>query len=231
MRLIYSAFAASLLLTTGAFADGTCSASQAAATGEKASCAAACAEKATMAKGGAADSNTVSGYQLGQKVPDFTSVDSTGKEFKLSDHAGKTVVLVFYNQGCPYVVEVKDRLSEFTTKYADKGVAVVAVDSGISNSKEAIAEHDATVPYTILVNNDSTIARNFEATRTPEVFVLNKDGVVSYTGAFDNGEKGVKEGAVKTFTEDAVKALLAGQEPEVKQTKAFGCSIKFAPKS
>jgi len=198
------------------------------------SCAKACAETeaaAGMSKGGAADKTvTAPAFAIGSTVSNFTYPDTNGKDVSLADYKGKIVALVFYNQGCPYVVEVKDRLSEFTKAYADKGVAVLAVDAGVNNKSDAIKEYAAGVPFPILVNKNSDLAVAAGATRTPEVILINKEGKVAYRGAFDNGEVGSEQGKRASYTEDAVKALLDGKEPAVTQTKAFGCTIKFAKK-
>lgn len=200
--------------------------------GEQSACAdkTACAsgEKVAMAKGGAADASVVVGYGLDQKVPNFTLTDTNGKVHNLTDYAGKPVVIVFWNQNCPFVVEMQDRFAEFTKTYTEKGVAVLAIDAGVNNSEAELKTYAATRPFPLLVDRSSKIAVDFAATRTPEVFLLNKDGVVVYTGAFDNGQQGKEPGTRKTYLEDAVKAVLAGGTPEVRQTKAFGCTIKFA---
>lgn len=182
----------------------------------------------SMGKGGSAADNVAEGYGLGQRVPDFKLTDASGKEFSLADTKGKVTVLVFYNQSCPYVKEMWDRLDEFTKTYAAKDVPVVAIDPGENNDPKDVAEHASSKAYPILLNRTSDLAVNFKATRTPEVFILNKDGVVSYHGMFDNGEKGGAEGARVSYAQQAVDALLAGKEPEVRETKAFGCTIKFA---
>lgn len=234
MKKMFAAVAAVAMLGFAAVAtaDSGCGAKAEGVAMKDGSCAAArgSAEKTGLAKGGADKTNTVEGYALGQKVPSFMLSDANGKSYSLAETtaAASATVLVFYNQNCPYVVEVEPRLAEFTKANAEKGVKVLAIDAGADKSVEDIQKHAAEVPYTILVNQTSEVARNFGATKTPEVFVLNKEGVVVYTGAFDSGAKGAKEGNLKTYAADAVNAVLAGQEPEVKQTKAFGCSIKFA---
>lgn len=193
-----------------------------------ASCAMVCsseAEKVAMAKGGAADATTTSGYALGNKVPDFTLEDTAGKKHNLSDFKDQVVVVVFYNQTCPYVVDVNPRLAAFTNEYKDKGVKVLAVDAGISNSVEDIKAHADKQPYSVLLNRDSSLARSFGATRTPEVYLIDKTGTLVYTGMFDSGSQG---DSIKTPTKDAVDAILAGKEVTVQKTKAFGCTIKFA---
>ena len=40
---------------------------------------------------------------VGQKAPEFTAKDASGKTVNLADFKGKTVVLEWVNPGCPYV--------------------------------------------------------------------------------------------------------------------------------
>ncbi len=204
---------------------------------DKSSCATSCGSRASqvaqvaMAKGGASEAEGNYGYSVGKKVPDFTLPDTNFNTHSLSDFAGKVVVLVFYNQACPYVVEVEDRLASFTEKYSEKGVQVLAIDAGINNDAVKLANHASEKPYPILVNRDSNLARSFDAKRTPEVFVLDKEGVIQYHGMFDSGKVMNGEGQRDTPAKDAVNALLNGEDVKVKQTKAFGCSIKFNEKT
>lgn len=193
-------------------------------------CASKCSKDASydVAKGGEGD-KVPAGYEVGQRVPDFTLADTTGTKHSLSDFDGKVKVLVFYNQACPYVVEVEDRLNDFTKNYSDKDVVTLAIDAGINNNPESISSHAEDKAYPILVDRTSNSARKFNASRTPEVFVLDRDGVVQYHGAFDNGKAGADNR--RPYAEDAVKAVLSGEEPMVQNTKAFGCSIKFNPET
>ena len=232
---------ANLAVAQGCGASGSCGASAScgdkvasACEGEKKSdCAAACAascggEQVAMAKGGA-DNTTVEGYGLGKKVPNFSLEDIHGNTHTLNQYEGKITALIFWNQACPFVVEMHDRLNTFTDKYKDKDVVVLAIDAGINNSVEDIKKYGADRPFHILLNRDSELARKFDAKFTPEVFLLNTEGVVVYHGAFDNGRAGAGEGARRTYMEDAVTALLEGRAIDVNQTRAFGCTIKFAP--
>ena len=41
--------------------------------------------------------------RVGQPAPTFSAVDSNGKAVKLDQYRGKTVVLEWTNDGCPYV--------------------------------------------------------------------------------------------------------------------------------
>jgi peroxiredoxin len=180
-----------------------------------------------MAKGGSAVDNVASGYSLGQRVPNFTLTASDGKTHNLNDFDGKVRVIVFYNQACPFVVEMWDRMDAFTKKYSDKGVQVLAIDPTAHHTQEVVHTNAKDRAFPILMNFESDLAIKFNATRTPEVFILCQNGVIQYHGAFDNGERGVREGNLQTYAENAVNAILKGETPEVRQTRAFGCTIKF----
>lgn len=206
----------------------SCGADKVAACAEK--CGDKCekAEQVAMAKGGAAEGNY--GYTLGKKVPNFAYEDIHGKKHSLSDYNGKIVALIFWNHRCPWVIEMDDRLADFTKRYQED-VVVLTIDAGINNSVEDIKTYGQEFPFHLLINRDSDLARKFDAKFTPEVFLLDREGVIVYTGAFDNSRAGSAEGARRSYMEDAVKAILAGNPIDVVQTRAFGCTIKFAPKA
>ena len=79
-------------------------------------------------------------------------------------------------------------------------------------------------PY--VVDATSDVARQFEATRTPEVYLFNASGELVYTGAVSEGGRSPKEGGVP-YLKNALEALLAGTAVDPEVTKAVGCSIKF----
>lgn len=52
------------------------------------------------------------------KAPDFTVIDSKGKQTKLSDHIGKPIVLNFWASWCP---PCKSEMPDFNEIYLEKG--------------------------------------------------------------------------------------------------------------
>ena len=87
-------------------------------------------------------------------------------------------------------------------------------------------EKGFTFPY--LFDEGQKVYPKFGATKTPHVFILNKEteGLrVSYIGAVDNNARNAKKVSEK-FVENAVDALLSGKKVEKTTTKAIGCSIK-----
>jgi thiol-disulfide isomerase/thioredoxin len=171
-------------------------------------------------------------YDLGDKISDFTAVDvRTDQEVTLSKLAGeKGTVIIFWNQSCPWVVGprgAEERIKAFAAKYKEQGVNTIAIDAGIDNTIEAVKEHAAGHNLTLLVNRDSSIAAKFNASYTPQTYVLDKDMKLVYRGAFD-----VRRGETYAdYAAQAVEDVIAGREPAVKEAKGTGCTIKWAPGS
>jgi thiol-disulfide isomerase/thioredoxin len=189
------------------------------------------AQASQSGSGDAADgAGKTSAYKLGSVITPFAAMEAkSGAEKSLKDLAGeKATVLIFWNQTCPFVVEVENRVADFAKEYAGKGVSVVAIDGGVNNSVDAIKSHASDKPFPVLVNQDSTIAAAFGARHTPEVFLLDSNMKVVYHGAFDSGKKTDEAGNRDTFVKNVVDDMLAGNEPGITQTRSFGCSVKYA---
>ena len=87
-------------------------------------------------------------------------------------------------------------------------------------------EKGFTFPY--LMDEGQQIYPQYGATKTPHIYLLQKTkkgNVVKYIGAIDDNYKDAKAVNEK-YVEDAVDALLKGEEIKVKETRAIGCSIK-----
>lgn len=168
-------------------------------------------------------------YGLGDVVSPFSALHAqSGAEKSLKDLAGsKATVVIFWNQNCPYVEGANGAatsVEEFYNAYKDKGVSVIAIDAGASNSTESITEYAKAKPFPVLINSDSTLAAKFNASYTPNTFILDQDMKLVYSGAFYTGT-----GETRVLhTENAIKEILAGNSPTVTSTKGVGCSIKWA---
>lgn len=168
----------------------------------------------------------------GEKMPDFTLTDYEGNEHTLSDYQGKVVVIDFSSHKCPYSKAVDTDVQKLHEKFKDQGVVVLSIDSHNDTPPEEIKayaeEHGYT--YTFLKDPENKYADRIGATRTPEMFVLDKEGTIVYYGAFD--DRTSPEGEPTTsYTMDAVAAAVAGETPEVQSETPWGCTIKRVAKS
>ncbi len=107
-------------------------------------------------------------------------------------------------------------------------VVWLAVDSShfvTPESSQAWREaHD--LPYPILLDADGATGRSYEATTTPNMYVVDAAGVLRYQGAIDDDPRGQNE-APHNYVREAVQALLDGNAPPTPQTRPYGCSVKY----
>jgi peroxiredoxin len=174
-----------------------------------------------------------SGYQIGDKAEDFSLKNVDGSMVSLSGiENAKGYIIVFTCNHCPYSVLYEDRLMALHNEYAAKGWPVVAINPNDpaaqpDDSFEAMQQRakEKTFPFPYLFDDGQKVYPKFGATRTPHVFVLDKDMVVQYIGAIDDNAKEAAAAKVH-YVKDAIEALEAGKTPDPSFTKAIGCSIK-----
>lgn len=175
-------------------------------------------------------------YQMGDVIQDFQLPSVSGKDVSLQDYADeKGIIVIFCSNTCPYVKLYEERMIELHTTFATKGYPVLAIcsnDVGRSpgNSFEKMKEYHAELdfPFDYIRDADQSILHQFGATRTPEVFLLQRSGKafhLRYQGAIDDSPRNSKNVEEK-FLESAIAALEKGQAPDPAKTKAIGCGIR-----
>ena len=177
--------------------------------------------------------NNTSGYKPGDVATDFSLKSVDGKMVSMSDYKNaKGYVVVFTCNSCPFAVKYEDRLNAFAKKYKSNGYILIAInpndasakpEDSFEKMKERAKEKQFAFPY--VYDEKQTIYPQYGATKTPHIFLLDKNRVVKYIGAMDDNADDadmVKE----KYLENAIEALEKGQDPSPTTTKAIGCSIK-----
>lgn len=172
---------------------------------------------------------------IGAKMPkaDKNMSDVSGKEISLAAaKTGKGVLVIFSCNTCPYVRLSESRIKEYTDLCSAKGIGAVLInsneaqrteDDSMDEMKKYYADQKLTCYYT--VDTKSEVADAFGATRTPQCFLFDKDGVLIYKGAIDDNVKDPK--AVKNYyLKDAINAAADGKKPATTESKSIGCTIK-----
>ena len=176
------------------------------------------------------------GYQVGDMATDFSLKNVDGSMVSLSDfEEAKGFIVIFTCNTCPYSQAYEDRIMDLDAKYKSQGVPVIAINpndpsakpgDSFTKMKERAAEKGFTFPY--LFDEGQKVYPAYGATRTPHVFILEKTASgneVKYIGAIDDNYQDASQVDEK-FVENAVDAMLAGNEINPKTTKAIGCGIK-----
>ncbi len=139
------------------------------------------------------------------------------------------MVVAFLGVECPLANLYYPRLVELATKYGEKSVAFVAINSNAQDTLDAVHKqarvNKATFP--VLKDAGTSIAKQFGAERTPEVFVLDRERVVRYHGMIDDqyGYRQRRSQPTKNYVTDAVDALLEAKAVSVAETPLQGCHI------
>ncbi len=177
--------------------------------------------------------------EVGKAAPDFTLKDLDGKEMKLSSYKGKVVVLEWFNPGCPFVknAHTKGSLKEAAKKHTKNGVVWLAINSGAAGKQGAGVEANKegaktfSLEHPILLDETGEVGKHYGATNTPHMFVIDDKGTLVYRGAIDNSPDGEGEsptgGKLVSYVDEALAAIAAGKTPQVTETRAYGCGVKY----
>ncbi len=176
------------------------------------------------------------GYNVGDMATDFNLENIDGNMVSLSDYKdAKGFIVTFTCNTCPYAVAYEDRIEALNKKYASKGFPVIAImpnntDVMLGDNMKAMQERAKSKGFTFpyLTDKGQKIYPQYGATKTPHIYILEKTTAgneVKYIGAIDDNYQDAKAVKVK-YVENAVDALLKGEDVKVKETKAIGCTIK-----
>lgn len=166
---------------------------------------------------------------LGQKLAPFALKQAGGQIVDLAALGGrKAYVLAFIAARCPVSTAYDARMAAFAKEYESRGVAFVGINSSSVETPAEIAEHarQSGFAFPVLLDEGSRKADELGARFTPEVYVFDAEWALRYQGRIDDDPAG--SAVPSADLKAAVDALLAGREIRLKQTKAFGCTIKRA---
>jgi len=177
--------------------------------------------------------------EVGKPAPEFTGTDTNGKSHKLSDFKGKTVVLEWHNNECPYVVKHYDsgNMQKLQGEYTAKDVVWLTIVSsaqgkqGYKTAEEsnALIEQQKAKSTARIIDADGTIGKLYDAKTTPHMFVIDKEGTLVYAGAIDS-DSSFKPEAIEgatNYVKAALDSLAEGKPVEMASTQPYGCSVKY----
>ena len=172
-------------------------------------------------------------------LPNVKMEDISGKKVSLNDVKMKNGLLVNFScNTCPWVHAWQDRYNGLANASAKINIGFITINPN-SKNREKIGEglkdmrkfskkydHD---DFLYTVDKGSELATAFGASKTPHIYLFDSNGKLVYKGAIDDNARKPKK-VKKTYLMDALNALGSGKSIKVAETKALGCSIKFANK-
>ena len=128
------------------------------------------------------DPQSPSFAKLGEPAPDFLLPTAQGDTRSLQDLRGRTVLLVFGNTRCPHCRERIVLLNQLQEASLATGIHVLFIASGSSprDVLNYVVEND--IRFEVAIDKYQRTSRNFDVTRVPECFLVDKEGVLAYDG-------------------------------------------------
>jgi len=173
--------------------------------------------------------------QIGSKAPqpDLQMQDVSGEQYSLNDLKKENGLLILFScNTCPFVKAWEDRYQIISQLCEKKNVGMAAINSNAArrdgvDSMEEMKKHakENNYGFNYLVDENARMASLFGATKTPQIFLFNKDLKLVYTGAIDDNLK-YAEKVNSHYLLNAINNMFEKKEIDPNKTEALGCSIK-----
>lgn len=178
--------------------------------------------------------------EVGAPAPAFSATDSDGQTVRLSDYAGKIVILEWTRADCPFVekhYESGNLQQQQQQEARDAGAVWLTINStpagktgylSPSDANEAVRA-DGASPTAYLLDSSQSIARAYSARTTPQIVVIGKDGKVAYSGPIDDVAS-ADPADVANASQQVPRILRNLRENRnIRQTRRrpYGCSIHY----
>ena len=166
-------------------------------------------------------------------LPEYSMLDISGEKLTLADVKNEMGLLVIFScNTCPFVIAWENRYNVVADLCHQSTIGMVAINSNEAkrdgdDSMEAMISHAKEKGYNFkyTVDTNSELAKAFGATKTPQVFLFDKDLKLVYTGAIDDNLKNAEK-VEHFYLQDAINNMMSGNKIDPNVTKALGCSIK-----
>jgi peroxiredoxin Q/BCP len=152
----------------------------------------------------------MSDARTGMPAPDFTLQDGSGAEWRLSDHRGKVVVLLFYpGDETPVCTKQMCSLRDRWEDYAATGAEVVGISTGSIDSHKSFADNHK-LPLRLLSDTGAKVASAYDSRSyfpgrvARSVFVIDANGIIRHRDVR-------KVGLIRPRDEEILQAIRAAQ--------------------
>ena len=174
---------------------------------------------------------------LGTTAPLFTLPDPDGGQHSLDDSkSADAFVVMFICNHCPFVKHVASELARIGDDYASRNVAIYAINSNDAkkypgDNADAMRQESKNrrYPFPYLIDEDQTVAKQYQAACTPDIYLFDGDKKLVYRGQLDSSRPSNSDPVTGSDLRAALEAVLTGTAVSANQIPSIGCSIKWKP--
>ena len=160
------------------------------------------------------------------KFENFSLYDYNNELHSLNNLTNKNgIVIMFISTQCPVSNAYNKRMAKLFGEF-NSDFEFIGINSNKQETISEIKEHAVqnNFDFIILKDSNNVVADRFEASVTPEVFILDNDFAQKYHGRIDDSRR--EDDVEEENLRNALIQIKNGKGVTVKKTKAFGCTIK-----
>ena len=171
---------------------------------------------------------------LGKNIPPSILMDTNNNKYQLDEGSYKAYIFAFICNHCPYVINIKEKMSELLNNAYRNDFSVFAINSNDMESypldnkemmKNDIKKFNYEFPY--LIDEDQSVAKSFQAMCTPEFYIFSNNKDLIYRGRFDKSSPGNNELTDGSDLQMAIQSIKRGERIIKQQYPSMGCNIKW----
>ncbi|GAA3410060.1 peroxiredoxin family protein [Paenibacillus hodogayensis] len=135
----------------------------------------------TEEAGNTGETSLEKGTEKGQLAPDFVLHDLQGREVRLSDFQGKTVLINFWATWCPPCRIEMPHMQKFYEDYHSKDIVIIGVnltpsEKTIDSVQAFVDEQRLTFP--IVLDMEGSVTQTYRIAAYPTTYLLDSKGVI-----------------------------------------------------
>ncbi len=171
---------------------------------------------------------------LGKNIPPSILMDTNNNKYQLGEGSYKAYIFAFICNHCPYVIHIKEKMSELLNNAYRNDFSVFAINSNDMESypldnkemmKNDIKKFNYEFPY--LIDEDQSVAKSFQAMCTPEFYIFDNNKDLIYRGRFDKSSPGNNELTDGSDLQMAIQSIKRRERIIKQQYPSMGCNIKW----
>ena len=138
----------------------------------------------------------------GKVAPDWELLAPDGKTHRLSDYSGKVILIDFWGTWCMPCIKAMPKIQSIHEKFLDDGLQVIGISVNDKEGKpEALMEKKG-FTYQLLLKGEE-VAKNYQVSFYPSVYIIGKDGTVSHA-EYGSSREGFKEELISIIEKEGM---------------------------
>lgn len=161
-----------------------------------------------------------------QPAPNFDLPDLLGKPHALTDYGGKVIVINFWSAECPWSERADQQILPMLQTWG-QDVVLLSIGSNANETPDQMEQAASQRGISLILHDsEQVVATAYGAVTTPQVFVIDPQGILRYQGAFDDASFRQPH-PTKNYLHWAVEKVLAGEHPEPAEIPSYGCTVIY----